>query len=197
MGYILEVDLKYPPHLHELHNDYPLAPEKVQITKEMLSPYAKSFLKDHILMEKLIPNLNDKTKYVSHYVNLKHYIRLGLRLTKVHRVLTFKQSACMKPYIDFNTDKRQQAKTDFERDFYKLLYNSVFGKTMQNLRNRVNVCLCNDEVKAKKLISSPTFKHVEIINEDLVMIHRIHTKIEQNKPIYTGFTILELSKVEV
>ena len=103
----------------------------------------------------------------------------------------------MKLYIDFNTDKRQQAKTDFERDFYKLLNNSVFGKTMENLRNRVNVCLCNDEVKAKKLISSPTFKHVEIINEDLVMIHRVRAKIEQNKPIYTGFSIFELSKVHM
>jgi len=196
-GYILEVDLEYPHQLHELHNMYPLAPQKVQLTKEMLSPYAKSFPDQHVLTEKLIPNLNDKTKYVTHYVNLKLYIRLGMRLTRVHRILEFSQSPWMKPYIDFNTNMRRQATTDFERDFYKLLNNSVFGKTMENLRNRVNVCLCNDEIKAKKMIASPTFKHVEIINKDLVMIQRLPAQIIQNKPIYTGFSILEISKAHM
>ena len=196
-GYILEVDMEYPPHLHELHNDYPLAPEKVKLTKEMLSPYSKSFPDQHVLTEKLVPNLNNKTKYVTHYVNLKLYIRLGMRITRVHRVLEFRQSPWMKPYIDFNTEKRRQATTDFERDFYKLLNNSVFGKTMENLRNRVNICLCDDEIKAKKMIASPTFKHVEIIKDDLVMIHRLPTQIKQNKPSYTGFSILDISKAHM
>jgi len=153
----LEVDLAYPRDLHELHNDYPLAPEKVTLTEEMLSSYSKSFPGQHVLTEKLIPNLNDKIKYVTHYVNLKLYIRLGMKLKRVHRVLQFDQSPWMKPYIDFNTNKRRQATTDFERDFYKLLNKSVFGKTMKNLRNRVNVTLCNDEIKAKKIIASSTF----------------------------------------
>ena len=118
----------------------------------------KSFPGQHVLTEKFIPNLNDdKTKYVTHYVNLKLYIHLGMKLKLVYRVLQFDQSPWMKPYTDFNTDKRRQATTDFERDFYKLLNNSVFGKTMENLRNRVNVTLCNDEIKAKKIIASPTF----------------------------------------
>jgi len=103
----------------------------------------------------------------------------------------------MRPYIQFNTEKRKQATSDFERDFYKLLNNSVFGKTMENLRNRVNITLCNDEIKVKKLIASPTFKHFEIINENLVMVHRLRAKIKMNKPIYTGFSILELSKVHM
>jgi len=157
-GYILEVDLEYPRDLHELHNDYPLAPERVTVTEEMLSPYSKSFPGKHILTEKLVPNLNDKIKYVTHYVNLKLYIRLGMKLKRVHRVLEFRQSPWMKRYIDFNTDKRRHAKTDFERDFYKLLNNSVFGKTMENLRNRINVTLCNNEIKAKKMIALPTSK---------------------------------------
>ena len=195
-GYILEVDLEYPPELHDLHNDYPLAPERLTVTEEMLSPYARSFSDHrHILTEKLVPNLCNKTKYVTHYVNLKLYLRLGMKLTHVYRVLEFRQSAWMKPYIEFNTEKRKQATSDFERDFYKLLNNSVFGKTMENLRNRVNVTLCNNEIKAKKLIASPTFKHFEIINENLVMIHRLRSKIKLNKPIYSGFCILELSKV--
>jgi len=196
-GYILEVDLEYPHDLHELHNDYPLAPEKISITKEMLSPYTQSFSDRHISSEKLVPNLNDKTKYVTHYVNLKLYTRLGMRLRRIHRILEFTQHPWMKPYIDCNTDKRRQATTDFERDFYKLMNNSVFGKTMENLRNRMNVNLVNDEIKAKKLIALPTFKHLEIINPDLVMIHRLKAKIHQNKPIYTGFSILEISKAHM
>jgi len=196
-GYILEVDMDYPHDLHELHNDYPLAPEKILIKKEMLSPYTQSFPDQVVASEKLVPNLNDKTKYVTHYVNLKLYIRLGMRLTRIHRILEFTQHPWIKPYVDFNTDKRQQATTDFERDFYKLINNYVFGKTMENLRNRMNVNLANDQIKAKKLIASPTFKHLEIINSDLVMIHRLKAKIHQNKPIYTGFSILEISKAHM
>jgi len=105
-GYILEVDIEYPHDLHELHNDNPLAPEKVLITKEMLSPYAQSFPDRHVLSEKLAPNLNDKTKYVIHYVNLKLYTRLGMRLKRIHRILEFTHP-WIKPYIDFNTDKRR------------------------------------------------------------------------------------------
>ena len=93
-----------------------------------------------------------------------------MKLKRVHRVLQFHQSRWMKQYIDFNTEKRRRATTDFERDFSKSLNNSVFGKTMENLRNRVNVSLCNDEIKAKNIVASPTFKHAEIINENLVMI---------------------------
>ena len=196
-GYILEVDMEYPHDLHELHNDYPLAPEKLLITKEMLSPYIQSFPGPHVSSQKLVPNLNDKTKYVTHYVNLKLYTRLGMQLRRIHRILEFTQHPWMKPYIDFNTDKRRQATTDFERDFYKLMNNSVFGKTMENLRNRMNVDLVNDQNKVKKLIASPAFQHLEIINPDLVMIYRLKAKIHQNRPIYTGFSILEISKAHM
>ena len=126
-----------------------------------------------------MPNLNDKKQYVTHYVNLKLYIRLGMRLTRTHRVLEFDQRPWMKPYIDFNTNRRQQATTDFERDFYKLMNNSVFGKTMENLRNRVNVKLVDDETKFKKLYALPTVQQVEIINPQLVMVHRLRAKIHQ------------------
>jgi len=117
VGFFLEVDLIYPRELHHEHNDMPLAPEKLVVTKDMLSEYAKSFPTEHIVTSKLIPNLNDKHKYVTHYVNLKLYMRLGMKLTRIHRVLEFKQSPWMKPYIDFNTEKRQQAKTEFEKRF--------------------------------------------------------------------------------
>ena len=107
VGLILEVDLKYPVPLHELHNDYPLAAEKIKITHDMLSTYSQSLINKHSSTEKLAPNLNDKVKYVLHYENVRLYLELGMELVKVHRILQFSQSAWIKPYIDFNTTKRK------------------------------------------------------------------------------------------
>ena len=117
---ILEVDLEYPKELHDLHNEYPLAPERMKINR----------------VEKLIPNLSDKKRYVIHHENLKQCLDLGLKLTKIHRGIKFEESDWMKKYIDLNTDLRAKAKNEFEKDFFKLMNNSVFGKTMENLRKR-------------------------------------------------------------
>ena len=129
---ILEVDLEYPKELHDLHNDYPLAPEQIEVNK----------------VEKLIPNLRDKEKYVLHYKNLKQYLDLGLELTRIHRGIKFEESEWLKPYIDMNTKLRTKANNNFEKDFFKLMNNSVFGKTMENIRKRVNIKLVNDREKA-------------------------------------------------
>ena len=111
--YFLEVDLEYPDELHELHNDYPLAPEKLAIPSDMLSKYCKEIADEYQIkvedVKKLIPNLGNKTKYVLHYRNLQLYLPLGMRLTKIHRILKFEQSDWMKMYIDFNTEKRKNA----------------------------------------------------------------------------------------
>ncbi|XP_078348383.1 uncharacterized protein LOC144633376 [Oculina patagonica] len=147
-GLILEVDLKYPNELHNLHNDYPLGAEKVKVTKDMLSDYCKNIAEKYNistgLVNKLIPTLNNKEKYVLHYRNLQLYLDLGLKLTKVHRALEFNQSPWLKQYIDYNTEKRKNAKNAFEKDFFKLMNNSVFGKTMENLKKRVDVRLKRD-----------------------------------------------------
>ncbi|XP_068749374.1 uncharacterized protein [Montipora capricornis] len=144
-GLILEVNLAYPEELHDLHNDYPLGPEKIKVNKDMLSNYcqeiANKFNVSTGLVHKLIPTLSNKEKYVLHYRNLQLYTDLGLKITKIHRVLEFNQSAWLKQYIDFNTEKRTNAKNAFEKDFFKLMNNSVFGKTMENLRKRVDVRL--------------------------------------------------------
>ena len=111
IGYFLEVDLKYPDELHELHNDYPFAPEKRAVTNDMLSKYCKEIADEYDIkvgdVKKLIPNLGNKTKCVVHYRNLQLYLSLGMKLTKIHRVLKFKQSDGMKKYIDFNTEKNK------------------------------------------------------------------------------------------
>ena len=198
-GYILEVDLKYPKELHDLHNDYPLAPEKMKICPEMLSPYCKQLSEDlklgSVPVPKLVPNLNDKTKYIVHYSNLKLYLMLGMELTEICRVLVFQQSPWFSAYIDFNTERRKHAMNDFEKDFYKLMNNAAFGKTMENLRKRVNGKLVNDNTKLTKLTARRSSDSFRIFSEDLAAVNMKKTKLYLNRPIYVGFTILDLSKV--
>ena len=137
IGYLLEVDLEYPKELHELHNDYPLAPEKRAVSSDMLSKYCKNIADKYGIkvgdVKKLIPNLTNKTKHVLYYRNLQMYLSLGMKLTKIHRVLIFKQSDWMKEYIDFNTEKRKNATNNSEKDFFKLTINFVYGKIIDNL----------------------------------------------------------------
>ena len=122
VGYILEVNLEYPEELHYLHNDYPLAPEKLSIPYDMLSDNCKKIADKYEIkvgdVKKLIPNLGDKTNYVVHYRNLQLYLSLGMKLTKIHIELKFKQSDWMKAYIDFNTKKRKNAANSFEIFFF-------------------------------------------------------------------------------
>ena len=197
-GIILEVDLKYPKELHDLHNDYPLAAEKIKVTNDMLSEYCKNISDKYNisigLVHKLIPTLSNKKNYVLHYRNLQLYLSLGLKVDKIHRVLEFKQSPWLKQYIDFNTEKRKSAKNDFEKDFFKLMNNSVFGKTMENIRKRVDVRLVTDENKLLKLASKPTYVSSKIFNENLVAVHKIKETLTLNRPAYVGMCILDLSK---
>ena len=197
-GLILEVDLEYPKELHNLHNDYPLGPEKVKVTDDMLSGYCKNIQKKFNistgLVHKLIPTLSNKEKYVLHYRNLQLYLDLGLKVKKVHRVLEFNQSPWLKQYINFNTQKRTQAKNSFEKDFFKLMNNSVFGKTMENIRKRVDVRLITDEKKLLKMASKPTYVSSKIFNENLVAVHKIKETLTLNRPAYVGMCILDLSK---
>ena len=118
-----------------------------------------------------------------------------MKLTKIHRVLVFQQSPWLKTYINFNTEKRKHPANDFEKDFYMLMNNSVFGKTMENLRKRVNVKLVNDKTKLSKLTASPSFDYFRIFSEDLAAVNLKKTKLYLNRPIYVGFSILDLSEV--
>ena len=176
---ILEVDLEYPEELHDLHNDYPLCPERVEC--------------DHGV-KKLIPNLRHKNNYIIHYKNLMQCLRLGMKLKKIHNGIKFIESAWLKPYIDKNVILRTQAKNNFEKDFFKLMNNAVFGKTMENIRNRVNIKLVNTGEKFKKLVAKPNYESRIIFNENLVSVHMKKTSLTMDKPVYLGMCILDLSK---
>ena len=197
IGYFLKVDLEYPDELHELHNDYPLGPEKLAVSSDVLSNYCKKCAKYEIKVgdvKKLIPNLGNKTNYVVHYRDIQLYLSLGKKLTKIQRVLKFKQSDWMKKYIDFNTEKRMNAANDFEKDFFKLMINSGYGKTIENLRKRINVRLVNDAEDFLKYTSKPTYITHKISGKDYAAIHEIKPVLILNKPVYVEFTILDLSK---
>ena len=129
-----------------------------------------------------------------HYENLKQYLGLGLRLTRIRRGIKFEESEWLKPYIEMNTKLRTKAKNNFEKDFFKLMNNAVFGKTMENIRKRVDVKLVNDREKARKLVAKPNFNRINIFCEELIAIHMKKTSLTFNKPVYLGMCILDLSK---
>ena len=145
-------------------------------------------------VNKLVSNLGNKRKYVAHYKNLQLYVSLGIKLIKVHKILKFKQSDWLKKFVDFNTDKRKYASNNFDKDFFKLMINSVFGKTMENLRKKICLELINNAKDYVRCVSRPSFVSQEIFSKNVVAVLRIKPVLTLNKPIYVGFSILQLSK---
>ena len=144
--YVLEFVLDYPHELHDLQSDYPLAAEKLKITRDKLSPYSESLVGDRFTaQEKLSPNLYDKTKYVTNYENLKFYLEAGMKLKKIHRIMSFTQSDWIRPYIDFNTQKRREATSPYLHTLFKNMNNMLFGKTMEDTRKRLDLHLTKSE----------------------------------------------------
>ena len=180
-GYILEVDVDYPSKLHKLHSDMPFLPEKMKIDKT----------------QKLVCNLHDKKKYVVHISILKQALNHGLKLNKVHRVIEFNQKAWLKKYIDINTELRKKASNDFEKDFFKLMSNTLFGKMMENVRKHRDIKLVKTDHKRNKLVSEPNYHTMKFISENLSIIEMEKVKVKMNKPIYLGLSILVISKIIV
>ena len=142
-GYILEVDLEYPQEMHDIHTDYPLPPEKINIPKEWLSKYCLKIANTHNIttgkVKKIVPNLMNKNNYMVHYRNLQQCLELGMKLKKIYRILKFKQKDWMKPYIDFNIQKRKEAIKEADKNHSKRLNNVFYGKTMENMRKRIKI----------------------------------------------------------
>ena len=195
----MEVDLEYTEKLHKEHKDYPLAPEKIKIQEEMLSPYSLEIKNKYDIkvgsIKKLVPNVMSKKNYVVHYRNLQYYLSLGMKLTKVHRIFEFKQSAWMTPYIDFNTQNRKEATNEADKNLFKLLNNAVYGKTMENMRKRIKVRITTNEKEFLKYASRPTYIGHKKFGKNLVVIHEKKELLTLNKPLYVGCTVLELSKL--
>ena len=218
-GFVLEVDLEYPPNLHDDHNDYPLAVERFDIKVENLSEEQRRIIRAYGKKEggstKLVPNLFNKEHYVVHYLLLKFYLEQGFMLKKVHRVVSFLQTTWLKDYIDLNSKLRAEAKNTFEKDFFKLMNNAVYGKTCENLRKHMDVRITTKESQLKKLIEKPQFISAKIISEEMAAVHLQKRQVLINKyafslfvinrlnykqvyicrPTYVGFAVLELSKL--
>ena len=178
-GYILEVDLSYPKEFHNQHNDLPFMCERIEING----------------VEKLVPNLRDKKSYVIHIQALNQALQHGLRLDTIHRAIEFNQLLWLKTYIDFNTQLRTAATNDFGKDLFKLMNNSVFGKTMENIRKHRNIKLVTTEEKYLRTVMKPNFKSGVLFGENLIGCEMGKIKVVMNKLVYLGQAILDLSKI--
>jgi len=201
-GVTLEVDLEYPDHLHHLHNDYPLAPETLhsKYYKPMLSQYNKNIgdlTKTLDIGKKLIPNLMNKNNYIVHHEALRFYIKHGLKVTKVHRAIRYKEKDFLKEYIDLNTSMRTKTNKDFEKDFYKLMNNAVFGKTMENVENRMELDIVSNDQRLQKCVNKPHLKNFKTIFNNITMVQYHKCRVRLNKPIYIGQSILDISKIHM
>ena len=177
-GYILEVDVEYPKNLHDLHSDSPFLPERMKINK----------------CSKLVCNLYDKNNYIAHLRSLKQALNHGLILKKDHRVIQFNQEAWLKEYIDINIELRKETKNDFGKDVFMLMTNSVFGKTMENVRMCGDIKLVTTVKRRNQLVSEPNHHTTKWFSENLLAIEMKKANVKMNKLVYLGLSISEISK---
>ena len=177
-GYILEVDVEYPKDLHNLHSNLPFLSERMKIK----------------ICNKLACNLHDKTEHVVHIKALKQALNHGLILKEVNIIIQFNQEAWLKPCIEMNTKLRTDAENDFGKDFFKLMNNSVFGKTMENVRKQRDIKLVTTDKRRNQLLSEPNYHTTKWFSEGLLVIEMKKIKVKMNKPIYLGLSIIEISK---
>ena len=201
---IYEVDIEIPKNLHDKFANYPLCPEIKNIQENMLSDYQK-YLNEKLNIrysekdKKLILYLSPKKNYPIYYKNLEYYMKLGVKVTKIHRILTFDdEKSFLKEYINLNTNLRKKAQNNLEKDLFKLMNNAIFGKSMENVLDRSNIKLINnDPEKLLKMIRQPNFENAYEISNKLCLVESKPIKTVFNKPIYMGAVILETSKLHM
>ena len=199
-GCCLDVDLEIPKELHRLFNDYPLAPERFEITEDILSPYTKDLLqrmnKKHTKQILLTQTLYNKYHYKIYYKTLRLYVDLGVKILKIHSGYEFKERAYMYDYIMKNTNLRNEAKINKDElgiELYKLMNNSVYGKTLENVFNYKDYKYVNDD-NLLKYTSKPIYKSATIINKNSILVENKGIKVKINKPIYVGAIITDIAK---
>jgi uncharacterized protein YeeX (DUF496 family) len=199
VGYFIECDIRYPPRIHDKTADLPLAPEHQIVTQSMLSDYSEKIRKKFNInldrQAKLLSTQYDRTKYVCHIENLQFYMKEGMQITDLYRVLEFKQDYIFKPYIEFCINNRSASTEPDVKTMWKLACNSIFGKTITNLEKQNNAKILTDEKKTLRAIASPRFKHADVIQSDVIQVTSFKKRILINTPYYIGVTILELSKL--
>ena len=178
IGDILEVDVEYPGNIRMLHSNLAFLPERMKINK----------------WSKLVCTTQNKENYVIHIRALKQALNHGLKLTKVRRIIQFDQEAWLKPYIDMNTKLRKEAKKDFEKDFFKLMNNAVFGKTMENVTNHRDIKIVTTDKRRSILALEPNYHLSKRMSKDLMIMEMNKVEVKMNKAIYLGQAILDISK---
>ena len=206
-GYLFEVDLEYPRELHTSTADFPLAPESSFVQEDMFSSFMKEYYSKlcadrgcankYKPYRKLLLTHYDKEYYVCHYSILKFYIGMGMRLVRVRSAIRFRQKRFVEPYIKYNSSKRALARNAFEKDYYKLKNNSFFGKTMEDVRHRIDFRLKATWEDLEKLLSSPLLVDVDIFSESVVGVHIFKHKVLLNKRVYISQAVLDYSKLEM
>ncbi|CAG8625073.1 9444_t:CDS:1, partial [Paraglomus occultum] len=206
-GYFLNIKAHFPKNTHDYLNDLPPAVDNIVVKRDWLSPYNKKLV--HELdgdqfseTKKLVPHLGKREDYVIHYQELQYYVKLGMVVDEVTEILSFKQTNWLAPYIDFNTKLRQKSVNDFEKDFFKLMNNSCYGKTMENVRKYQDVKIMSlngddDEKKFRKKIRKPSFKYARQFSDTLIGAHMGKASVVLNKPIIVGASVLGLSKLHM
>ena len=200
IGYLVEADLKYPDNIKEKTKYFPFAPVNRKIDADYFNDCMKEIKPDtYTQTKKLICDWSNKKNYLMHYRMLEFYVRHGMIVEKIHNIISFKQSKWLEKYINFNTQKRIQAKNDFEKDFYKLLNNAFYGKTMENVRNRLKINFIKKD-NCRKIIeyqSKLTFNGIHKSYENCDSYTLKQNEALMDKPLYLGFTVLELSKLHM
>lgn len=200
IGYILEVDLEYPPKLHVHHSSFPLAPHHIDINWNTLSPFSKQCHthlnnSNQYKARKLTSTFLPRKNYVCHGRNLVFYLDLGLKLTKIHSIIQFRQSTFLKPYIDYCTDMRASSNSDFQKRMWKLFVNACFGKFIENVFKRLDCNLITSISKAQKHIGDIRYQGFRICSDSLIAVFRRKVEIFIKQHYMIGFSILELSKL--
>ena len=206
-GFLLEVDLEYPKEIHDATQWFPLAAENRDITHDMLTPEMKVQLKalnvirrrdenkEMIKAHKLVGTCLNKSEYVVHFKILKFYLQKGLKITRIHQCIKFRQEEIYKPFIDFNSSRRAEAKNDFEKSYYKQKNNSLFGKSMESQRNRIKIKLIGTAYKYVEHASKPTFTGATILGPELAIVQHTNENVSLKSTIAIGAAVLDLSKL--